>query len=474
MNFSGKARGLPTFVVVACLIAPILSGVAGAAPYIPGDDGQIVERLPYTAADPATRQLREQQALLQRQPNNLSLAVRVARRYIELGRVSADPRYAGYAQAALAPWWDLADPPAEVLVLRATLRQRLHDFDAALADLDRVLKTHPRAAQARLTKATVLQVQGFYDRAKAECAALQVLAQELIAAACLSNVASVSGQLRVSYSQLLAVAQRHPESDPDTRSWVLTMLAEMAARAGMAEAAEQHFRAALAADAADSYLLGAYADFLLDANRPAEVAALLKDQTRADGLLLRYALASKITGARQLAAQTEELRSRFEASRLRGDRVHLREEARFTLELLGDAATALKLAEENWRVQKEPADARILLAAASAANDQAAIATLRDWLAQTGLEDVQLSRLSATIGERENKTSHGDIRERVTALKPDAASPHGGASSFPAHPAEHPLRSPPRNKATVLTLTGADRRKAAAAARVSTWANEEP
>src|SRR5437588_11570286 len=40
-------------------------------------------------------------------------------------------------------------------------------------------------------------------------------------------------------------------------------------------------------------------------------------------------------------------------------RVHIREEARFTLHLLNDPQTALKLAQENWQVQKESADLRI-------------------------------------------------------------------------------------------------------------------
>ena len=80
--------------------------------------------------------------------------------YVALGRSEGDPRYDGYAQAALAPWWDLAEPPVPVLILRATLEQRRHDFDAALADLERVLARQPRHPQALLTKATILEVQG--------------------------------------------------------------------------------------------------------------------------------------------------------------------------------------------------------------------------------------------------------------------------------------------------------------------------
>jgi hypothetical protein len=97
--------------------------------------------------------------------------------------------------------------------------------------------------------------------------------------------------------------------------------------------------------------------------------------------------------SKELPAQVDQLRDRFEASRLRGDRVHIREEARFTLHLLNDPKTALKLAEENWQVQKEPADIRILLESALAAHDATSLESARGWLKQTGLEDLQLEKL---------------------------------------------------------------------------------
>jgi len=208
-------------------------------------------------------------------------------------------------------------------------------------------------------------------------------------------VNGASGKLRESYEQLRAALDRQRYVQPEIRVWVLTSLAEMAARAGMAEAAQSHFRAALALDATDNYLLGAYADFLLDTGEPQEVATLLKDKTRVDPLLLRYALALKAQHSKELVTQIEQLRDRFAASRLRGDRVHVREEARFTLDLLDDPKAALRLAQENWAVQKEPADVRILLASALAAQDTATIETVRSWLTETGLEDTQLALLLA-------------------------------------------------------------------------------
>ena len=108
----------------------------------------------------------------------------------------------------------------------------------------------------------------------------------------------------------------------------------------------------------DPYLLGAYADFLLDQDRPGEVLALLDDETRIDPLLLRLALAERRLGAEALGAHVALLQARFDAARRRGDSVHLREEARFTLHLLDRPGAALELARRNWATQREPADAR--------------------------------------------------------------------------------------------------------------------
>src|SRR6185503_20195154 len=126
----------------------LAAGTCVAAPFVPADPKEVLETLPVASADPFSRELRQLR---------LALARRAARRYIERARADADPRYLGYAQAALAPWWN-AGAPASVLVLRATIRQSLHDFPSALADLSAALEIEPRNAQAWLTRATIQQV----------------------------------------------------------------------------------------------------------------------------------------------------------------------------------------------------------------------------------------------------------------------------------------------------------------------------
>ena len=171
----------------------------------------------------------------------------------------------------------------------------------------------------------------------------------------------------------------------------------MAHRLGDDRAAEVHFKNAMALAVADSYLLGSYADFLIDQARNGEVIALLKDKTRADGLLLRYALALNNTQSPDAAKLIRELRDRVAAAALRGDTVHQREQSRFELQLMKNPKLALQLAQANWKVQKEPADARIYLEAAAELDDKDAAQSVLSWLKQTGLEDAALDKLKKSL-----------------------------------------------------------------------------
>jgi 1,2-phenylacetyl-CoA epoxidase PaaB subunit len=92
------------------------------------------------------------------------------------------------------------------------------------------------------------------------------------------------------------------------------------------------------------------------------------------------------------------LQDRFAAAALRGDTVHLREQARFALHLQDDARMALDLARRNWSVQKEAADVRILLEAAIAAHDHAATSAAVDWIRKTRLEDPALAAIVQRTG----------------------------------------------------------------------------
>lgn len=344
------------------------------------------------------REIRELRSQITREPGNLELAVRLSRRYFDQALAQGDPRYVGYAQAVLKPWWELPEPPTPVLVMRATLVQYRHDFAGALADLERVIKREPANTEAWSLRAAIHMAQAEYAAARDDCAAFAKLVDELSAAGCIEYIEGLNGRARASLETLNRALTRARDVSGDHKLWVLVRLAEIAWRLNDTKLAEEYFKRALALNITDGFLLAAYADFLLDYGRPQEVIALLKDWTLADPLLLRLALAEQIVNAPAAGTHRAMLADRYAAARLRGDTTHEQEESRFTLQIVRKPEEALRLAQSNWRVQREARDARVLLEAALAARQPQAAQPVIDWMNETRIEDWYLQKLAAQIG----------------------------------------------------------------------------
>ena len=145
-------------------------------------------------------------------------------------------------------------------------------------------------------------------------------------------------------------------------------------------------------------LLAAFSELLLDQGRYQEVVFLLRKATQNDVLLFRLALAEKAINHPLAEAHEALLGARFAASRLRGDKLHLQDEARFVLVFQGRPKESLGLALENWALkQREAGDARIVLEAALAAHDIEGARSVLDWLDQTRCEDKVLRRLAQML-----------------------------------------------------------------------------
>ncbi len=368
---------------------------AAAAPHIPASDATVLEQVPAAAA---TQRLEPLRTHLASHPEDLQSALALAQGYLEIGRANADPRFVSYAQATLTPWLSRAHPDPAVLTLSATCLQYLHRFDEALTLLDRALDQQTFNGQAWLTKATILQVQGHFAQARQACRPLIQISGHLIALTCVTSVNSLTGQLNESYAALSSVFTDDPRLERGVRVWILDQLADMAQRLGDDKVAETYLLAALHAAPEDGYSKGDYADLLLRQSRNAEVVRLLQGDESQDNLLLRLAIAATRLHHAEGHRLSEMFQARYEAARRDGDFTHLREQARFILEVRGAPAEALKVAERNWQVQREPADVRIYFAAATAAADRVALQNLEAWLKQTHYEDRTLDALRTAGG----------------------------------------------------------------------------
>jgi len=365
-----------------------------AEPMAPTDESLVIERLP-NAQDPGRHAMHTLHTQLLANPHDLTLAIGVARGEMARCRTLFDPRACGRAEAALGPWIDAENPPPDVLLLRGLLRQTNHLFDAALVDLSRVLAIQPNNAQALLTRAVVHEVRAEYALAQQDCGLARFHIGDAAAVACLAGASSLTGHATTTLIAL-KISDSDPASPEAERLWALTVEGEVASRLGRSAEAEDAFKRARAIAPDDSYLLGAYADLLLGLDRPREVAAMLADRTRIDPLLLRLSEAEERLGTPD-PSHIAQLAQSFETSRRRGDIVHEREQARFALHVQHQPQEALKVAESNWRVQREPADARILMEAALAAKHPEAAAAALAWYRGNKVEDVAIAGLAQQL-----------------------------------------------------------------------------
>lgn len=386
-----------TYLVTAALIACLFSGLpACAAPYRPADATIVLERLPLKKTDERARTLAANRARLAAAPRDAALAFQVAHAYYELAGEEGDPRYIGYAQAALVPWVNDGDAPLDILYMQGKLLQWRHDYDPALKLFGRVLQRDPGHYDTLSGRSAVLTVLADYAGARRDCEQMRAREAELYWTSCLAYIDGQTGQAAAAERTLASLLARSG-TGPSGQLWLLTRLADLAARLGRPADAERHYQRALALGLTSQFLLANYGDFLIDEGRYAEAVALLRDWTRADVLLLRLTLAEQALGAPEFKVHAQALRERFAAAALRGDTLHRQEESRFQLRIERNAPRALELAVANWAIQREPYDARILLEAALAAKRRDAAQPVLEWLAQSRHEDPHLAALVKSL-----------------------------------------------------------------------------
>lgn len=386
-------KGLP--------LAVALSGITFAslgAPYVPVSDNEVLlELAAISRADQA--QWREHRQSLAASPLDTQAATQLVTAYLEHATATADARYVSYAQGVLTPWRFDARPAPAILVARAAVKQALHRFDDAVADLTLAIRAQPENPQARLMRANIHQVRGRFDDAAGDCAALWRRVPAHIVQTCrAANAVSEDqvGRARVMLDGLLADSGDLPANE---LIWCLHTASELAWRQGDLPGAARYIERALLVAPDTPSLLTAQADLLLEQRQYESVVARRYERVADTGLMVRVAMAAKRLGIGRSDELARELRARFAADAQRGDRRHLREEGMFALHVIDDPDVALELAQQNWAVQREAADRRLLIAAAARAGQPGAAEPVLTLL-RNGLFDQSLAHADTQEGEQ--------------------------------------------------------------------------
>jgi thioredoxin-like negative regulator of GroEL len=406
----------------AVLLAFVLATIAAPAcaddhrtPYVPASADTVLQHVP-ASTDPRVRQFDQLRADVRGHPTDMPLALKLADAYIGYGRSTGDARYLGRAQGVIDPWMQQKVVPVPILLTHATILQSRHFFAESRTELKSILARDPANVQAWLTLATVAMVQGDYPTANDSCVHLANVGGDFYGQLCTAQLRALTGHAKQAYVLLSLIEDPGPKAPVGVKAYVEGLLADTAKSLGNNDAAEAHFKAALQLTPGDNFLLADYGDFLLDRGRPREVIALLKDYTQSDTSFLRLVFAEAALGSPHMQRDIDDMQARFAAMDRRGSHFYRREEAGFELYLRHDPAGALKLAEQNWTVQRAPEDMRVYLEAAHAAGQPQAAKPVLDLLAASHLQDPPVNRLVDKIAATRT-ADDGDVASRAEAQR---------------------------------------------------------
>lgn len=383
-----------------CVIGSLLLAVpAWAAPWQPQSDQQVLEVLPQRwLAAGERRQLEAAQAAWRAQPRDAERVQALASLYLQRARASSDPRWLGQALALLQPWEGQAQVPVSVRLWRARLAQFDHRFTEAQRELETVLRQQPEHEEALLLQASIFLVQGQHASARSACARLQTPRSLLLGMACMAQHDGLSGQAEAAMQRLLQLRQL-PQAGwtEEQNEWLTLMIADLAERLQQGTVLQAEMRRLQERAAQSAAARARVAGWLVARGDNQAVLRLAKAAPQDQALLLYVSQAQLALRQPEAALSVRQLQDRFAAARRRGDAGHEREEAYFALHVLQQPQRALQLAQDNWRQQREPADARLLVAAALKAGQVEVARPVQQWVRSCGLQDRTLNAMLARL-----------------------------------------------------------------------------
>jgi predicted Zn-dependent protease len=298
---------------------------------------------------------------------NADLLADKVQQKLDLSRQQGSPRPLGAARKMLdrldrkkwqaKHWW-----------LSATVRQRLHDFDGAAADLFRAMSMAPNDPQLHFSAFSVAMAQGRHSDAARYCKRFSQLSPGYLADACLAEWQSATGNQDTALANLREAITR-PDANHDIVGFQYSVSTLAGLEAGKRpEQADRLWQMALALDPEDLYSRSHYCQWLLAQGRIDDALRYSDGYDNVDAIAITRAQALQLSDPDAATALADSINARITQARWRNDWLHAYEYAVFFLDVRPDPGAALDMATRNWQQQRRPEDAALLARAENAFN----------------------------------------------------------------------------------------------------------
>ena len=310
-----------------------------------------------------------------------------------LGLRQGDLRWYGSARAALAPWWEASELPAQAYFLRGLVKQGFHDFDGGLRDIKKAIDKDRAQAEFWSWRFALHLLLADMNAARQDCDEIEKLFGQEEAEIYRAVLLYRTGQPAQAVAKLQRALGAPGFKDPSSQDWIGFHLGEALRVAGQTSLALATWDKHLKAQAQSHLLRLSLVELLNQSGRYAEAKKLIAIDTAPDALLMQAVIASRGLKDGEEARLARLLELRLQSQAQRGESLIERPKLIYLIAYGKDPAAGLALSIDNWKLQKEPPDALLFVQAALAVNQPRAAEPVIAWAQQTGYTDAELTPL---------------------------------------------------------------------------------
>lgn len=390
----------PSYLIlmVASITLSSLSSTSDAEPFIPESDNFQV-----TTLSPSVIELHQQlhAGTGTEGRDNPHLKQDILSSYRIAARDNSARAY-GRVLSLIDQWPDNKQQPASIRNIHASVLQHYHDFDQAIAVINKAIADDAINLTTQQIRFQVAMVMGEYALANEACLDIEALGQQADALNCHAQLQAATGQVDTATVNIQNFMNNNPTATPGQIVELLMTAGDIARRLDQHASALSYFTDALRINPGSHYLRLQYTDLLLAEARFEDAArflATIPEQQVNDEIKIYYLRALSALDSPRYNEITDtltaEVMSSFQASLEREEVPPHKDMAAFYYYVEKDPDSALHHARMNWQEQKEISDTLLLYRSAIAAESLSTIREVDNWLRDAGTTDARLEALRA-------------------------------------------------------------------------------